>query len=243
MEKKRRNRTAADPNPATKESSPQASPVTNDAITSTAPPTCDVLAPAADGETESHGTGVGGATSTRCPRRAAPRRAIDSSTGRGSRTNKRGRGPWLDVAATAAYLDMTERAARDLERRGVLPGHRLGRTVRFDLRELDRRLLACREATLEEIKAGPQKPPSSPLGPLLAPQAAADHMGLPSVEALYKRVWRLQVPVYRLSNRILRFRAVELDRALGLDDPLTGGPGGPILDRDACLPRGKEVSQ
>jgi hypothetical protein len=147
------------------------------------------------------------------------------------------------VAAAAAYLDMIERAVRDLERRGVLPGHRLGRTVRFDLRELDRRLLACREATLEEIKAGPQKPPSSPLGPLLAPQAAADHMDLPSVEALYKRVWRLQVPVYRLSNRILRFRAVELDRALGLDDPLTGGPGGPILDRDACLPRGKEVSQ
>ena len=147
------------------------------------------------------------------------------------------------MTATAEYLDMTERAVRDLERRGVLPGRRLGRSVRFNLRELDRLLLACREATLEEIQGGPQKAPSSPLGPLVAPQAAADHMGLPSVEALLKRVWRLQVPAYRLSDRILRFRTAELDRAVSGDDSLTQNPGSPTLDPDACLPRGKEVTR
>ena len=143
----------------------------------------------------------------------------------------------------AEYLAMKPRAVRDLERRGALPGHRLGRSLRFNQRELDRFLLARREATLEEIENRGKRPVGAPLGPLMPPEDAAEYLGLPSTEALYKRVWRLQVPAYRLSDRILRFRAAELDLAAGLDDPLTRDPGGPILDRDACLPRGKEVNR
>jgi len=126
-------------------------------------------------------------------------------------------GPWLDTAQLAEYLAISVRGVRELERRGVLPGHRLGRSVRFSLPEIDGQLRNRRQPTLEEVAGAVVEIPAGPLGPLWTPERAAEHLGLPSAEALAQRARRRQVPVYRVSERILRYRRVELDQLLGRD--------------------------
>jgi excisionase family DNA binding protein len=228
----------------------------NDDRAAAVSPMSDVPALAADSVAWSRGTGVGGATSTRRPRRAAPGRrqrgekenaAPRSKTRRGSHVGKNERGaprtkpavqgPWLTVAAAAVYLAMTERAVRDLWYRGILPGHRMGGVIRFSQPELDNFLRVRRESTDEEVALGTQGISASPalLGPFLNPEAAASYLGLPSDKALLQRVRRRQVPVYRISERILRFRPAELD-ALLTEKRLTVCIEKPILENDACLP-------
>jgi excisionase family DNA binding protein len=126
-------------------------------------------------------------------------------------------GPWLDAAQLAEYLAIPVRGIRELERRGVLPGHRLGRSVRFGLREIDALLRRRRQPTLDELAVAAVEIPSGPIGPLWTPERAGEHLGLPSTEALAQRARRRQVPVYRVSERILRYRRIELDRLLGRD--------------------------
>jgi len=151
-------------------------------------------------------------------------------------------GPWLNISQIALYLSMTQRAVRDLEYRGILPGHRLGRSLKFSLPELDRQLAKVRQPTLCELGSREIQVPPGPIGPLMTPQETADYLGLPSLEALYKRTSRLQVPVYRISERILRYRAGELDQVFaGQQKLLTRSPVNLILESDACLPDGKEV--
>ncbi len=151
------------------------------------------------------------------------------------------KGPWLDVKSTAHYLALTERAVRDLEYRGILPGHRLGRSLKFSLQELDELLVKFRQPTLYELGSREVQIPPGPLGPLMSPEAAAEYLGLPSVAALIKRTQRLQIPAYRISERIIRYRAAELDQAFS-ENRLTPNTGSSILNGDACLPERKEVN-
>ena len=47
-------------------------------------------------------------------------------------------GPWLTAAEAAKYLGLpSQRAVYQAVRRGQLPAHRLGRRLRFHLRDLD----------------------------------------------------------------------------------------------------------
>lgn len=141
----------------------------------------------------------------------------------------------MSVNHVAEYLRLSERSVRDLEYRGALPGHRFGSSLRFSLDELDRLLACSRQTTLDELGSGEIDIPPGPLGPLMCPEEAAEYLGLPSVEALYKRTSRLQVPVYRIGNRILRYRAVELDQVLvGQEEPLTRVSAEHIFEGDAC---------
>ncbi|MCK9462516.1 MAG: helix-turn-helix domain-containing protein [Proteobacteria bacterium] len=104
---------------------------------------------------------------------------------------------------------------RELERRGVLPGHRLGGSLRFSRVEIDALLLKSRQPTLDEIAEGARVDivPVDGLGPLLDPENASSYLGLPSVDALNHRVRRGEVPTYRV-GRQLRFREAELDAAV-----------------------------
>ena len=126
------------------------------------------------------------------------------------------RGPWLTAVQLARYLALSsEGAVRELERRGVIPGHRLGGSLRFSRVEIDALLLKSRQSTLNEIaeSARVDIAPVDGLGPLLDPENAATYLGLPSVDALNHRVRRGEVPTYRV-GRQLRFREVELDAAV-----------------------------
>jgi len=75
----------------------------------------------------------------------------------------------------------------------------------------------------------------------MSPENTAEYLGLPSIEALSKRVLRLQVPVYRISDRVFRYRAAELDQAFARK-PLTVVGDRRSIGIDACLPEGKEVA-
>jgi hypothetical protein len=155
--------------------------------------------------------------------------------------NQKVQGPWLDVKQVAFYLSMTERAVRDLEYRGALLGHRLGRSLRFSQPKLDKMLALARQPTLYEMGSREIDVPPGPLGPLMTPEDAAEYLGLPSTEALQKRALRLQIPAYRISERIMRYRAVELDQAIANQQkPLTRYPVERNLKSGACLPEGKE---
>lgn len=126
------------------------------------------------------------------------------------------RGPWLTVAQLTEYLALpSEGAVRELERRRVLPGHRLGGSLRFSRPEIDALLLKSRQSTLNEIAEGARVDivPVEGLGPLLDPENASSYLGLPSVDALNHRVRRGEVPTYRV-GRQLRFREAELDAAV-----------------------------
>ena len=185
------------------------------------------------------GPGVSGATAPRRSRRSVPRaRKRDEEESLSTSPSTR-LGPWLDVRGTAEYLAMRERAVRDLWRRGILPGHRFARNVRFGLRELDGFLLRNRQATLDEIAAGACEKRSGPIGPLVSPEQAAAYLGLASVDALIKRTERRQIPVYRVSTRLLRYRLAEFDFAIA-GNRLTARGGEPTMDFGACLPTGKE---
>ena len=138
---------------------------------------------------------------------------------------------YLPVESAAHYLGVTQRSLRDLEARGIVPGCRLGRSLRFDLNALDDHLRECRIQTLEEIKSGVQQVPLGYLGPLIPPEAAAAYLGLSSARALTQRVYRMQIPAYRISERIIRFRKCELDTCM-----LTSTDTFPNLEDSACLP-------
>jgi excisionase family DNA binding protein len=49
---------------------------------------------------------------------------------------------YVGVAALAIYLGLTDNAVRGLVKRGQIPVTRVGRTLRFDLRKIDRWLEA-----------------------------------------------------------------------------------------------------
>ena len=67
------------------------------------------------------------------------------------------KGPWYTAQKLAEYLALpSHRSVRELERRGILPGHRLGTSLRFSQREIDRFLLASRQQDLNE-KSAPNK--------------------------------------------------------------------------------------
>lgn len=151
-------------------------------------------------------------------------------------------GPWLDVNQTAEYLAMKPRAVRELVSRGVLPSHRLGRSIRVNLRQLDRYLLNRRQATLDDVVEGKPAPTAFPLGPFLSAENAAEYLGLPSTQALNKRAQRMQVPFYRISERVKRFRLTELDLAFTDSPPLTCTKPSPNFTGDACLPGREEVA-
>jgi excisionase family DNA binding protein len=124
------------------------------------------------------------------------------------------RGPWLSAEQVAIYLALPSHGSvRELERRGVLPAHRLGKSLRFSRAELDAMLCATRQNTVEEYLDGESvavRVTNEPLGPLMTPEEAAEYLGLPSASALDHRVRRGQVPSYRV-GRAFRFRAAELD--------------------------------
>jgi excisionase family DNA binding protein len=146
-------------------------------------------------------------------------------------TINRTEGPWRGVKQVAYYLGMSERAVRDLEYRGVLPGHRLGRSLKFSLPELDRLLLERRQCTLDELGGCETDLPTGLLGPLMSPDVATEYLGLPSARALIQRVYRMQMSAYYISRRIIRFRKCELD-----DCMLTSWSNGVSVNSDACLP-------
>ncbi len=155
---------------------------------------------------------------------------------------KQHKGPWLTASQVAEYLALSShRAVRELERRGVLPGHRLGGSVRFSLPELDALLIRSRQATVDEMIEEETPiviPRSEPLGPLMTPEEAAEYLGLTTVEAVNMRAYRGQVPVYRIGERILRYHREELDAAL-LGKPLTSTEMQSSMDFDARLQEGK----
>lgn len=57
----------------------------------------------------------------------------------------------VNIGGAAEYLATTERHMRDLVTQRRVPFHRIGRLIRFDLRELDEYVDACRV----EAKFGP----------------------------------------------------------------------------------------
>jgi len=148
-------------------------------------------------------------------------------------------GPWLTAHQVAEYLGISSHGAvRELERRGVLPGHRLGGSLRFSLLKIDEMLIQSRRATVDEFLRGTASisvlNASNPLGPLMTPEEAAEYLGLPSSEAVNMRAYRGQLPVYKIGERINRFRAEELDAALFGND-LTSNAIQPNLDSDVRL--------
>ena len=147
------------------------------------------------------------------------------------------RGPWLSVQQTAEYLALSEQAVRDLEYRGVLPGHRFGSSLRFSRTELDTMLASGRKATMTELGSHNVDVPPGPLGPLMTQERTVEYLSLPSLKALEHRLRRGQIPAYRLGGQ-WRFRAVELDAVLiGETRCLTRDPGRGTFDGDARLPR------
>ena len=138
---------------------------------------------------------------------------------------------YLNVKSAAYYLGVTPRALRDFELRGVIQCCRLGRSVRFNIAELDTYLFQNRIPTLVEIKdGGPQIPPG-PIGPLISPDAAAEYLGLPSARSVMQRVNRMQLPAYKISDRVFRFRKCELDNCM-----LTNHINAANVEDSACLP-------
>ena len=150
------------------------------------------------------------------------------------------KGPWLTVDQTGEYLDLASRSVRELEYRGVLPGRRLGSSLRFSVQELNQLLISCRQRTLAELRTGKVSIPPGPLGPLMNIRNTINYLGLSSDDALRKRVARLQIPVYRISQRIMLFRDVEIDQSLA-GNPLKLKGKCHIMTGDVCLPEGKEV--
>ncbi len=126
------------------------------------------------------------------------------------RNKQNPKGPWLTVAQMAEYLALTPSAVRDSEYRGVLPGHRLGNSLRFSRPEIDDLLLKSRLDGLcgRDIA-------SPPIGPLINPAEAAAYLGL-SRKALEHRLRRGQIPAYKVGAQ-WRFRAAELDLAVSGD--------------------------
>ena len=151
-------------------------------------------------------------------------------------------GPWYSAKQIAEYLALpSHRSVRELERRGILPGHRFGGSLRFSRSEIDRVLLRSRQDTVDESLGDKNRVSISldtPLGPFLTPEDAAAYLGLPSTESVYMRVYRGQIPVYRIGDKILRYRAVDLDQVL-LTNSLTRISHPSILDDDARLQEGK----
>ncbi|MCP4607019.1 MAG: helix-turn-helix domain-containing protein [Proteobacteria bacterium] len=138
---------------------------------------------------------------------------------------------FIGIECAAHYLGITPRSLRDFEMRGIIPACRLGRSVRFNLRVLDKYLIANRMTTLEELENGSSQVPPGPIGPLLPPNTAAEYLGLKSARSLIQRVYRMQIPAYRVSERTIRFRKCELDNCL-----LTGIVNNSTVDYSACLP-------
>lgn len=126
-------------------------------------------------------------------------------------------GPWLTVEQTATYLALSDRSVRELEYRHVLPGHRFGGSVRFSQPELDILLASRRQPTAVEFQNEVLFIPDGALGPLSTPEEMVEYLGLPSVKALIKRVVRLQLPAYRISTKIIRFRKAEVDQIMSYD--------------------------
>jgi len=153
-------------------------------------------------------------------------------------------GPWLTVEQTATYLALSDRSVRELEYRHVLPGHRFGGSVRFSQPELDILLASRRQPTAVEFQGECLFIPDGALGPLSTPEEMVEYLGLPSVEALIKRVARLQLPAYRISAKIIRFRRSEVDQILsyGSVESLTPINTMATQGADVCLPGGKEVN-
>jgi hypothetical protein len=75
----------------------------------------------------------------------------------------------------------------------------------------------------------------------MSPEEAATYMGLSSPDALIKRTERRQVPAYRIGSRLLRYRAIEIDKALSESRLTTEDHDLPFRD-SACLPQGKEAN-
>ena len=67
----------------------------------------------------------------------------------------------------------------------------------------------------------------------------AEKSVIDSVDALIKRTERRQIPSYRVSVRLLRYRLAEIDLVIARNR-LTARRGEPTMDIGACLPTGKE---
>ena len=142
------------------------------------------------------------------------RRQCKSSTALPTSNTKRKslvRGPWLNAETLGAYLGFSERAIRELEYRGKLPGRRVKRTLRFGQGEIDQWLLQNRiPANCEIVEDMPL--PVSPVGPLVNLASAAGYLSI-TTKALEHRIYRKQVPYYRIGKQY-RFSLRELDAIL-----------------------------
>lgn len=160
-----------------------------------------------------------------------------TKTKREKRTPRRGLAPWMTPEEAAKYLALsTERSLRDIARRRLLPAHRLGRTLRFSRPEVDAAMVANRQATIAEVRRGGAGAPALDepcLGPFLTPEQAAAYLKLSSAQAVNVRAYRGQIPVYRIGDRILRYRACELDAALLENDPRRPAPD--LLDDEELM--------